>query len=73
MTNENNTLFDINDFKKDCDNHHQLSLALLTMIEVEANPEAIKLIANELHEQADLISSLAKWTKVEKLKVANIA
>ncbi len=68
MTNENNTLFEIEDFKKDCGNHEQLAIALLTMIEVDANKEAIKLIAIEVIEQAELINSLARFVKAKKLK-----
>lgn len=73
MTNTNDTLFDIEDFKKDCENHEQLAIALLTMIETDANPEAIKLIATEIHEQAELISSLARFTKVQEKEFRAIA
>ncbi len=68
MTDENNTLFEIEDFKKDCQNHEQLAIALLTMIEVDADKEAIKLIAIEVHEQAELINSLARFTKVGNIE-----
>lgn len=66
MTNKNNTLINIVDFKKDCENHEQLTLALLTIIEIEANPEAIKLVANEVREQAELINSLVRFVKADE-------
>jgi len=73
MTNANNTLINIDDFKKDCENHEQLTLALLTMIEVKADEEAIRLICNEVREQAELINSLVRFVKpiddISKIKI----
>lgn len=63
MTDANDTLINIEDFKKDCENHQQLTLALLTMIEANANEEAIRLICDEVREQAELINSLVRFVK----------
>jgi hypothetical protein len=61
MTVKHNTLVSLEALKRDCESHHQLTLALLTLIETRASPEAIKLVAEEVHERADTISSFITY------------
>ena len=63
MSKVNNTLIKIEDFKTECENHEQLSMALLTLIETSKNIDAIKIIANEVMEQANSINSLSRFIK----------
>lgn len=76
MTKTNNNLTSLDKLKVDCEKHHQVTLALLTLIENSASEEAIKLIAEEVHEKAEEIYSKIAYCDTPELKdskTANIA
>jgi hypothetical protein len=61
MTTTNDTLFTAEDFKNNCDDLSQLTLALLTLIELGSDTTAIASLARDLCSRSEFIASQANF------------
>lgn len=72
MTNTNTTLFEIEDFKKDCSIHSQYCLSVQTLLENGSDPKHLEEVINEMRKQAELIESLSENLYVKKFEEMNL-
>lgn len=59
MTISNDTLFTADTFKNNCDEVAQLSVTLLSLIDLGSDPSAIRLVAQDLYLRSDTVNSQA--------------